>query len=359
MINISDILRGNDGNSGVRPKKQGIITRAVEKTGEVVPEYKRKIEKQYVKPVRSAREKDVISYSSEDIYNEGILLVKEMMDNYLRGTAPAISEIMGLVNKMIDKVGVKEDDLCLFSLESTEQNYMYAHSVNVAILSLKLGFALKLNRGELTILGLAAILHDLGMVKHLDLVNQSQRLSNDELTTVKSHPYETAEYLRQVPDLKPNILSELCEVIAHTHERLNGRGYPRGLLFEEIHLLAQIIGLIDSFEAMTHFRNYREKIQPSQAIEELLRLRKIFFEPQLVKVLVETISLYPIGTCVRINTEEIARVIQVNEGHPTRPVIEVFIDQHGKKLREKKVMDLVKMPMIWVKETVSEENCEG
>ncbi|MFZ5801216.1 MAG: HD-GYP domain-containing protein, partial [Candidatus Omnitrophota bacterium] len=151
-------------------------------------------------------------------------------------------------------------------------DYLYGHSVNATILAMGLGLALGMDKDNLVKLGTSAILHDIGMVKISKKIReQKESLTPEELQRIRSHPQLGTQILEGIS----RIGEEIKSAAAEHHERYGGQGYPRGLADDEIHYFARIIGLVDTYEALTHFRAYRHKcLSHEEAVSEIRGLDK-------------------------------------------------------------------------------------
>jgi putative nucleotidyltransferase with HDIG domain len=161
--------------------------------------------------------------------------------------------------------------------------YTLGHSERVAKMSVRVGQILKLTKDELKDLELACLFHDVGKIRTPDHILQKQaRLNKEEERLIQRHPEEGAEILRIVESLH-----DLVPAVLHHHEWYNGEGYPKGLKGERIPLLASIIAIADSYDAMTSSRPYRKARPPELALNELRAHRGIQFHPQLTDLFVE------------------------------------------------------------------------
>jgi len=141
--------------------------------------------------------------------------------------------------------------------------YTYTHCVNVSIYALGFGAHLKLDKNKLNVLGRAGILHDLGK-KNIpnEIVNKNGRLTDEEFSTMKSHPSLAVEILKELGEKNQLVL----DAIEQHHEKLDGSGYPKGLKAQEIHILSQIIAIADIFDALTTKRSYKEALKTFDAL---------------------------------------------------------------------------------------------
>ncbi len=226
--------------------------------------------------------------------------------------------------------------------------HVITNSVNVAILATRLGMGLRYGKEELARLALGGLLHDIGMFNVPDaIINQPQALSASDREVIEQHPEVGAEI---VATLGPSY-AWLKQVVAQEHERWNGRGYPNGLTGGEIHPHAQLIGIADVFDALISPRPYHRRMSPYDAIRELLVREKTAFSRLVMKALVEQLSMYPLGTCVRLNTGEVGVVTGSKSTYPLRPIIQIGTPSEG-GAGEPKMVDLSTSTLLHIVEVV-------
>jgi HD-GYP domain-containing protein (c-di-GMP phosphodiesterase class II) len=145
---------------------------------------------------------------------------------------------------------------------ATYDYYTHTHSINVAIYALSLGSFLNFKSDELSELGEAALLHDLGKSKvDTSIINKNGKLSDKEFQEIKKHPA-----LGYTIGLKLGIKNrKVLEGIRHHHEKMNGTGYPFGMRGESIPYYARIIAICDIFDALTSKRSYKESMSSFEA----------------------------------------------------------------------------------------------
>jgi response regulator RpfG family c-di-GMP phosphodiesterase len=142
--------------------------------------------------------------------------------------------------------------------------YTHGHSRRVTRYSEAIARGLGLGRDEIARIRTAAAVHDVGKIRTPRAVlNKPGRLSDEEFATVKRHPVEGAELVAEIGD------PELTAMVRHHHERLDGRGYPDGLVGSEIPLGARIIAVADTFDAITSTRPYRAGGRHKKALDIL------------------------------------------------------------------------------------------
>jgi HD-GYP domain-containing protein (c-di-GMP phosphodiesterase class II) len=160
------------------------------------------------------------------------------------------------------------------------------HTERVKKLACMLGEAVGLTRSDLDTLRLLADIHDvgkLGVPEHI--LFKPSPLTREEWEEVRRHPEVGYRLALSSPELAP-----VAELIRQHHERWDGKGYPRGLRGEEIHVLSRILAIADAYDAMTSERPYRPALSREEALEELKRCAGTQFDPHLVEVFVKLLD---------------------------------------------------------------------
>jgi HD-GYP domain-containing protein (c-di-GMP phosphodiesterase class II) len=158
------------------------------------------------------------------------------------------------------------------------------------------------------------------------------------------------EILKGIPGLPPVV----AEVAYQEQEREDGSGYPQGLRGISIHEYAKIIGLAVLFTAMLQPRPQRERRIPFEIIKEIIDHNKSQFPLYLIRILIDELSLFPMGLYVKLNTGEIGRVLRTNRLAPMRPVIEIVRDVNGRAPQERREYDLMKEHILRIEDALFE-----
>jgi HD-GYP domain-containing protein (c-di-GMP phosphodiesterase class II) len=215
--------------------------------------------------------------------------------------------------------------------------YLFQHSFNVAVLAGIMGIAKGLNRNQLEELGIGALLFDIGMTKiDTKLMTRTGGFTPEEHKLVQSHAKEGFDILRKYHDI--SIVSAHC-ALQH-HERFNGSGYPRGLKGSEIHLYGQIVGIADTFDALTSPRPHRKRYTASEAIEFLFAAGGTFFDLDLIRIFCKHISIYPISTSLLLSTGQVGVVSENNELAVHRPKVRIIMEKDGTQPKEPYELEL-------------------
>lgn len=259
-----------------------------------------------------------------------------------------LDELVRIASGMVDSIGA-DDSLVLRVLQQDTGDYLVRNSVNVAVVSVKIAEALRYESTQLEQVAFAGLLHDLGMFTLPEsLVCKAETLTDEELLCVREHPQHGVRLLKDLGGSYPWVE----RVILQEHERLDGSGYPHKLAGNQIDEMALVIGLADVFDALMSERPYRSGVLPHRAIRALLVNGKTIFPHHLLKALVDQLSIYPLGTTVRLNTGEIGIVSQLNRQYPLRPILHVWQQAVSGRQPLSKTVDLRTETFVHIVEVV-------
>jgi putative nucleotidyltransferase with HDIG domain len=178
-------------------------------------------------------------------------------------------------------------------------------------------------------IGLAALMHDIGKVKTPpEILNKPDKLTPEEFTIMKRHVVDGAEILRGTPEIP-----SLAPIVAFEHHlRIDGTGYPQGVSRPALNLATMLCGISDVYDAMRSQRKYQQAF-PSERILAVLQLNDgKQFDQNLVRRFVQLLGIYPVGNLVKLDTGEIAAVLQVHAPDPYRPKVRVLFSADGARL---------------------------
>ena len=160
------------------------------------------------------------------------------------------------------------------------------HAERMIQLSKSIGLAMSLTDDQLNELELLSTLHDIGkMGIGVDILSKPSKLSDEEWVEMKKHPEVGFRIAQVTSELVPIAKYILCH-----HERWDGKGYPKGLIGEQIPLLSRIVAIVDSFDAMTNDRPYRSAMTKGEAMEEIRRNAGTQFDPDISQLFLNMIS---------------------------------------------------------------------
>lgn len=258
--------------------------------------------------------------------------------------------LKGLMELILDDLTRNKDALIMILNMNITDHYLFTHSLNVSLYATLLGMSMGMSRDELMVLGLGALLHDIGKMQlPFELLYKPGKLTAEEYELVKQHAEIGFKLLKDIPNLP--LISAHCAY--QHHERVDGSGYPRGLTGDEIHEYAKLIGLCDVYDAMTSHRSYRSAHLPHDAMEMLYSVSGKHFEQHHVELFRAKVAIYPLGMTVKLSTGETGVVVDLNASCLHRPVVRILRDEFGQALKEPYEIDLSKRLSVSI-EGVSE-----
>jgi len=274
--------------------------------------------------------------SHREEYFNAVDVIRELAEEAVSGKRLKASKANKVVGSILNRVVENRSAILGLATIKSYDEYTSFHSVNVLILSLALGSMLPLDRQSLMILGTGALLHDIGKVTiPASILNKQGPLSSSEWELMRRHPVIGADILISQPGIHP-----LSVVIAFEHHlRYDLKGYPEVSEKSELSLFSRIVEIADVYDAMTTDRPYQKAKDPQQAMRILAKDSGSAFDPVLVKVFIDMMGFYPVGTLVRTATGETGIVYEQNEGDSTAPVVKIIRDAHGEEV-EPRLVDL-------------------
>lgn len=257
--------------------------------------------------------------SHQDIANlveeiEGALDSNEELD------MPRIKRTIGY---MVESIRRNPDAYIWLTRIKRYNSYAYNHSLSASVWATAFGRQMELDEGSLNDIAVGTLLMDVGLTRvPNEILQKSSRLTHDEWEVVKTHVGAGMDMLEGTPGISP----EIIQLVATHHERLDGSGYPRGLRGTAIPLFGQMAGIVDFYTAITMPRPYMKAVSPSAALQLLYKQREKYFSDKLVNGFIQTLSAYPTGSLVELNTGEVAIVTSQNPGWLLRPKIILLLD---------------------------------
>ncbi|MDX8380834.1 MAG: hypothetical protein R8M14_01825 [Ghiorsea sp.] len=256
--------------------------------------------------------------------------------------------------KIIDRLDFEINKRPQDAVDTLHNADLVQKSMMLMLYSIKVGSQLKLQAKELVPSAVAAMLHHLGMALVAPAIRQkSDILNDDELLQIKEAPQKALHYLQHQQIQHEQLLL----AITQASERYDGSG-PHAISGQSIAWIARLLSLLSMFEALIHFRPYRQRLLPRDAIRDIVKNHKKEFDPEMLKALIESISLYPVGTYIQLNTAEIGQVTNIHAKFPLRPVVLINMDKYGHAITERKI-DLKTQPNLMIQKCMYEEGLKA
>ncbi|MHB8415569.1 MAG: HD-GYP domain-containing protein [Acidiferrobacteraceae bacterium] len=264
-------------------------------------------------------------------------LVKTIMDDVRLGHSLDSAGARTVVAGMVQSVVRNPDALVWFTHLKKSDEYTAVHSLRVCILALTFGRHLGLTPAELNVLGMGALLHDIGKLKvPMEVLNKPGRLTVPEYEIMKSHVSHGVKIL----EATSNVPAAAIDVARNHHERYSGVGYINGVQGDRIGLFGLIGAIVDAYDAITSDRVYKKGVAPYEALKELYEGRGSDFHGGLVEQFIQCMGVYPIGSVVEMNDGAIGVVVTVNRERRLRPRIAIILDANKRPYPRATVVDL-------------------
>lgn len=252
-------------------------------------------------------------------YTLNIEYLKENIEAIIAGAG---AECSSMLLENVEPLFKSKTSLELFDMITNIKGLddsVYAHSLNVALISRAIGKWAKLPREDLDVLTIAGLLHDIGKTQIPDeILNKPGKLTPEEMTIVQNHTLDGNKILKG-KDFDQRILSAALQ----HHERHDGTGYPRKLEKDEIDDFAAIVAIADVYDAMTAIRAYRNPLCAFQVIGEFEKDGLQKYNTQYILIFLERIAATYQNSRVLLSNMKSGRVVYINKRNLSRPVIEL------------------------------------
>lgn len=252
-------------------------------------------------------------------YNNTLKVVKTTFKSIGRGDLPCPLKMVTQVDQCIDALTDNIPAMTWLSRIHTHDDYGYEHAMNVSLLAMVFGIHCGWPRDEVRQAGLAGLLFDVGKLRlPRAILNKPEPLTEAEWLLVREHPKWT-RYLLE----KSGFETEVVQACYYHHEQPDGGGYPVGKIGGQVPLLARLIRILDSYDAMTTDRPYAQALTSYDAIRLLYRGRAQAYDATLVEQFIELMGVYPLGTLVELDSGEIGVVIGQNHDARLLPRVSI------------------------------------
>lgn len=276
--------------------------------------------------------------SPRAVYGRALKVVDNIFHDVRLGKIPSSTEAVSVMADMVKLMISEPETLFALSMLKDYDNYTFTHSVNVSVISLAVGRACGLSEEELKILGLGALLHDLGKLKvDVEIITKPGRLTSEEFAEIQKHPETGAELVVEMEGITP----EVVDIVLGHHLRFDRSGYPGNYQLKSMSTMIDMTAIADTYDALTTLRSYQRPMTPRQATERLRELSGTALHPDFVEKFIESLGPYPVGTLVRLDSNEIGLVVKVEVKDHDALNLKILFNCAGETMLPPPLLELV------------------
>ena len=239
------------------------------------------------------------------------------------GRRAELDAFRGIAQEQLRRIVEDKDLFAYMGIRPQAGGYPSRHALQVSMLAMSMGVAMGWDMEALTDLGMGCLIHDAGMLA-IDRSQYGKKgiLSAHNLGDIAKHVVlGLATFAGRAGEVSVRTLVVAYQI----HERSNGSGYPRGYAGDKIHPLARVAAVADVFVALVSPRPHRPGLVPYHAIKKIMDdTQRGVFDKEAFRALLDTVSVFPVGSFVAISDGRVGRVLRPNPGRYDRPVVEVW-----------------------------------
>ena len=271
-------------------------------------------------------------------YGQALNAIRGICRDIERGRIPNSAPVLRVVDRMVGITMQDPSTLLGLTMIKDYDNYTFNHCVNVGVLAMALGASLGMDVMSVKSLGIAGQLHDIGktMIPKL-ILNKPGKLSSTEFNEMKRHPELGAKIIREMEMLDPHI----AQIVLGHHLHFNRSGYPEWAQKLPFNQMIDIVAIADTYDAITTLRVYQHPINPRAALTEMQKITGTYLDGSLVAAFSDLMGKYPVGTLVRLDTNEVAVVYRPNPLDAEAPMVRILIESNGNRLSIPREQSLV------------------
>ena len=229
-----------------------------------------------------------------------------------------------MINNISDSIYSWQDDqekvISMLTKVKSADVYTYTHCLNTAFYSMLIAKWLRLSQEDIKKAIQSALLHDVGKIKiDTEILNKKGSLTDEEYNEIKNHSLYGYEILKAMGNIDIDVMNG----VLHHHERIDGSGYPLGLKGKEINIFSKIVSIADVYDAMISDRVYKKRTSPFEVFKLFLTTGVGAFEPAILDVFINNISVYYTGSNVWLNNEKTGEIVFIPPYDVSNPIIHV------------------------------------
>lgn len=258
---------------------------------------------------------------ARELLQSGKTVLGSMFADIRMGRALEVSGALLLVDSASRSLSRHGQALLALARLKARGDDNYLHAFAVCALMIAVGRTMGLPDDEVRELGLAGLVHDIGKLTLPEaVVHRASERTPEQEETYRRHPSAGYRILNEAR-LYSNIPLDVC---VHHHERVDGRGFPYGLLGRELSVHAKIAAICDAYDSLTSSRPGHQPWSPARAMEYMAVRVDTLFDRRVFKAFSRTVGIYPLGTVLRLRSNRLAVVCAQNGADPLRPKVMAF-----------------------------------
>ncbi len=270
-------------------------------------------------------------------HEQTVSAVNDIFESLRSGNEMRLDAAEQAIEPMVESVVKNEDALSWLARMKKKQDYIHDHSIASCVWAMIFGKHLGLEPDMLKVLGLGALLMDVGKTKvPTAILIKKGKLSDEERVLMRQHVQFGLDIAHSVEGVDTRVI----EMIESHHERHNGTGYPAGINGSAIPVFARIGGIVDAYDAMTTARPYASPVSTCEAMRRLNDLAGVEFQAEMVEQFVQAVGVFPVGTLVELSNGAVGVVIAQNRTRRLRPQVMVLTDEAKAPLNTFRTLDL-------------------
>ena len=279
------------------------------------------------------RAREVVSHATE--------LLDKLVGDIRLGNSFEVERVEEIVEDMVDSIVRNPQALMWVAKLRQEDITAYGHGLQVSVYLTSFGRHLGFPRGQLSLLAQVGLLLDIGKLKlPREILDKQGRLSDNEFEAAKEHVDLGITILKETPNFPRDVLLG----IEQHHERMNGSGYPKGLVGEEIGIFGRMAGIVDCFAALTNHRPYAAAVSSYEALRSIAAWGGDYFHEPLVQQFISSVGVFPVGSLIELNTGEVAIVVEHSKVRRLKPRVLIVTDPDKQPVAYPMMLDLLYNP---------------
>lgn len=261
----------------------------------------------------------------QSIYDEYMNYIEQLFTHYATHKEINQDELSETVQELC--IFIKENRRFILrvnqSIETFSRTFLVRHTMRTSVLAIVIALQLRMPLSKMVELGVTCFLHEIGMLRLSPSIYMTERkLTPGERLQILKHPLLGFNIAKELELPLPVQLG----ILEH-HEKENGTGYPRKLSSDKISINAKIIAVACSYEAITASRSYKDSKSEFEAMVEIIKNSEKQYDDSVIRALLYSVSLYPIGAYVYLSDRKVALVVDTNPTNPKYPVVQSLTER--------------------------------